>query len=635
MTGTPANLDRLLHAWQARITGGVAPTSLTLALLDWAVHLAGSPGAQQRLADKAVRKAGRLAAHVAERWRDPAAPACIEPLPQDHRFDDPAWRQWPFDILVQAFLLSQQWWHNATTGVEGVNRHHEEVVAFCARQMLDIVSPSNFLLTNPEVLARTMHEGGRNLLRGAGNLVEDSLRAVAGRPPVGAEAYPVGEVVAITSGVVVFRNRLIEVIQYRPATEAVHPEPVLIVSAPIMKYYILDLSPENSLVRYLVERGHTVFVVSWHNPDEGDRDLGLEDYRTLGIEAALDAVTAVVPDQRVHAVGYCLGGTWMSIAAAAWARDGDKRLASLTLFATQVDFTEVGELSLFVDEDQVTYLEDLMWDRGYLDKTQMAGAFQLLRSADLLWSRNVRQYLLGEREPMTDLMAWNADGTRLPYRMHSENLRSLFLGNDLAQGRFLVGGRPISLTDISVPIFSVGTERDHVCPWRSVYKLGMLADTEVTFLLTSGGHNAGIVSPPGHPHRSYRVATHREGELRMDPDSWQNATPVHTGSWWPCWQEWLAERSAPPAALPTLGAPRSRIPGPRRGTRHLRPREVSRPCPSTPGRSERCSSTARSSGCGRSTRPTRSSWQRSTGSSRCATGTCGSSARAPCRQRRT
>jgi polyhydroxyalkanoate synthase subunit PhaC len=286
VTGTPANLDRLLHAWQARITGGVAPTSLTLALLDWAVHLAGSPGAQQRLADKAVRKAGRLAAHVAERWRDPAAPACIEPLPQDHRFDDPAWRQWPFDILVQAFLLSQQWWHNATTGVEGVNRHHEEVMAFCARQMLDVVSPSNFLLTNPEVLARTTQEGGRNLLRGAGNLVEDSLRAVAGRPPVGAEAYPVGEVVAITSGVVVFRNRLIEVIQYRPATEAVHPEPVLIVSAPIMKYYILDLSPENSLVRYLVERGHTVFVVSWHNPDEGDRDLGLEDYRTLGIEAA-------------------------------------------------------------------------------------------------------------------------------------------------------------------------------------------------------------------------------------------------------------------------------------------------------------------------------------------------------------
>jgi polyhydroxyalkanoate synthase len=561
MTAVPTNLDRLLHAAQARITGGVSPTSLTLAYLDWAVHLAGSPGALQRLADKAVRKAERLAAHVAEYARDPTAPACIEPLPQDHRFDDPLWRTPPFNVLGQGFLLTQQWWHNATTGIEGVSKHHEDVVAFCARQALDVWSPSNFVLTNPEVLARTVHEGGSNLRRGAANLVEDWLRTAAGQPPVGADAYPVGKKVGITSGVVVFRNRLMEVIQYRPTTEEVHPEPVLIVSAPIMKYYLLDLSPENSLVRYLVERGHTVFAVSWHNPDDGDRDLGLADYLTSGIEAALDAVTAIVPDRHVHAVGYCLGGTWTSIVAAAMARDGDKRLATLTLLATQTDFTEVGELSLFLDEDQVTYLEDLMWDRGYLDKTQMAGAFQLLRTADLLWSRMVRQYLLGEREPMTDLMAWNADATRLPYRMHSENLRSLFLGNDLAQGRFMAGGRPVSLTDITAPIFMVATERDHVCPWRSVYKLGMLADTDVTFLLTSGGHNAGIVSPPGHPHRRYRVATHHEGERRLDPDTWQRSTPVQPGSWWPVWQAWLAERSSSPAVPPSLGAPAVGYPG--------------------------------------------------------------------------
>ena len=275
----------------------------------------------------------------------------------------------------------------------------------------------------------------------------------------------------------------------------------------------------------------------------------------MGVEAALDAVSAVVPDQRVHALGYCLGGTLHVDRRRGVARDGDKRLASLTLLATQTDFTEVGELSLFVDEDQVTYLEDLMWDRGYLDGAQMAGAFQLLRSADLLWSRSVRQYLLGEREPMTDLMAWNADATRLPSRMHSEYLRRLFLGNDLAQGRYLAAGRPVSLTDIRAPIFLVGTEADHISPWRSVYKLTMLADSDVTFLLTAGGHNAGIVSPPGHPRRSYRIATHREGERLLDPDTWLQSTPVRTGSWWPAWQRWLADRSAPPGPPPPIGAP--------------------------------------------------------------------------------
>jgi polyhydroxyalkanoate synthase len=548
-------LDRSLHAAMARFTVGVAPMTLIGAYADWAAHLSYSPGKQIQLGEKALRKWLRLVTYANRNAfnteeRDPV----ITPLPQDRRFLDDAWRKFPYDLIYQSFLLTQQWWHNATTGIRGVNAEDEKIVAFGTRQWLDVFSPSNHLLGNPEVAQRTATEMGMNLARGAHNFVEDWERMVAGRKPVGTELFRVGHELAVTPGKVVYRNRLIELIQYAPATAQVRPEPVLIVPAWIMKYYILDLSPHNSLVKYLTQQGYTVFMISWKNPGPADRDLSMEDYRTLGVIAALEAVSTIVKGRSVHAVGYCIGGTLLAIAAAAMARDGDNRLKSATFFASQTDFTEAGELMLFINESQLAFLEDVMWEQGFLDSRQMAGTFQMLRSNDLIWSRMVRTYLMGEREPMTDLNAWNADATRMPYRQHAEYLRRLFLDNDLAEGRYPAGGRPVALSDVRVPIFNVGTESDHVAPWRSVFKFNLLADTDVTFLLTSGGHNAGIVSEPGHPKRHYRVATKRADDHYVDPDVWLAKTPVTEGSWWPEWVAWLDARSGARGAPPKMGA---------------------------------------------------------------------------------
>jgi polyhydroxyalkanoate synthase len=546
--------DRWLHAQLGRLTAGVSPPALLLAYADWLSHLALSPAKQAQLLHKAWRKLHRLALYLPHAG-DPGSPCCIEPLPQDKRFAADAWRQWPFNAWSQAFLLGQQWWHNATTGVRGVSRHHEDVVTFITRQMLDIASPSNFVPTNPEVLRRTAETLGANLAAGWANWCEDWERALAGRPPAGSEAYRVGHEVAATPGKVVLRNALVELIQYTPTTAQVHPEPVLIVPAWIMKYYVLDLQPQESLVKYLVDRGHTVFCVSWKNPGDAERDFGMDDYLRMGLFDTLDAVGAIVPGVKVHAAGYCLGGTLLAIGAAALASRNDERLATLTLLAAQTDFSEPGEIGLFIDDAEVTFLEDVMFDRGYLTREQMAGSFQLLRSNDLVWSRHVREYLMGERAPMTALMAWNVDATRMPYRMHSEYLRGLFLGNDLAAARFRVAGRPVSLTDIRAPVFCLGTETDHVAPWRSVYKLHLLTDTEVTFVLTTGGHNAGVVSAPGHPRRSYRVHTQAHGDKYLDPEQYLAQANAKPGSWWPEWQRWLAGHSSAPVSPPRTGAP--------------------------------------------------------------------------------
>lgn len=548
-------LDQAAYAAIARMTGGLSPAALGNAYADWAVHLAFSPGKQAELGVKLVRKWSRLARYMTScALQGEAAPPCIEPLPQDGRFRAPEWQRWPFNILSQAFLLNQQWWHNATTGVRGVTRQNADIVEFATRQMLDVASPSNFLATNPVVQKRTLETGGKNLLQGAANWFEDAQRDLKGEPPAGAAAFEPGRNVAVTPGKVVFRNRLMELIQYTPTTGAVQAEPVLIVPAWIMKYYILDLSEQNSLVRHLVGQGFTVFMISWLNPGPDARDIAFDDYRSLGVMAALEAVSAIVPGSKIHGAGYCLGGTMLSIAASAMARDADDRLATLTLLAAQTDFTEAGELRLFITESQVSFLESLMWSQGTLNTKQMAGAFQLLRSNDLIWSKVIHDYLMGEREPMNDLMAWNADATRMPYRMHSEYLRQLYLDNDLAEGRLRVAGRPVALGDIRAPIYAVGTEKDHVAPWRSVFKLHLLTDTDVTFALTGGGHNGGIVSPPGRPGRHYRVLTKLSSEPHLGPDAWLEAAMVKDGSWWEDWTAWLTARSSGFVAPPSLGS---------------------------------------------------------------------------------
>ncbi len=554
-------IDRKARANFARLTLGLSPTAVAIAYFDWLAHLAVAPGKQARMTEKAWRKFIRLGIYAIESLQNPQTSRCIEPLPQDRRFAHESWQRWPYNFIYQAFLLNQQWWHNATTGVDGVSKRNEHAVTFITRQLLDMISPSNIPVLNPEIIQTTLAEGGGNLVRGWMHFFEDVKQALREEKPADTEAFQVGRDVAITPGKVVYRNRIMELIQYSPTTDSVYREPVLMLSAWMMKYYIMDLSPNNSMVKYLVDRGHTVFMISWVNPGPEDRDLSMEDYRTLGIMQALEAISAIVPDEKVHAVGYCLGGILLTIAAATMARDRDNRLASITLFTTMTDFTEAGELAVFLNPSGIAFLEDMMWDRGYLDPKQASGGFQLLKSRDLIWSKMVREYFLGKREPMFDLMAWNADATRMPYRQHSELIRRLYRDNELAHGHYQVKGYPIVLSDIHVPIFAVAAERDHVAPWHSVYKLHLQSDaTELTFVLTGGGHNVGIISEPGHTRHGYQISTSREGDRYIDPNLWQEQTPKREGSWWPAWQQWLIERSTDKVKPRDMGAPDQNYP---------------------------------------------------------------------------
>ena len=535
------NVEREFRAMLAKMTGGIAAQDYGAAFWDWWLNLAKSPEKQAELQQTAMKQAMDL-------WRFNAEAMQGKPMAPtengDRRFANPAWQQYPFNVWAQAFRNGMSLLEQSARAIPGVEPRNAQLVEFAARQAGESLSPTNNPLTNPEVLQQTIAEGGQNLARGYKHYLDDIERTIQGGEAPGTEDFRVGEKVAVTEGKVIFRNELIELIQYSPTTPDVHAEPVLIVPAWIMKYYILDLSPKNSLVAWLVDQGYTVFMMSWKNPTAADRELGMDDYLRKGVYTALDAVGAVVPDRDIHAVGYCIGGTLLSIAAAALAEWGDTRIKDITLFAAQTDFSEPGELSLYISPAQIEMLEALMYKEGVLDSKQMGGAFTMLRAHDLLWQPAVKSYLKGERDGMIDLMAWNADGTRMPWKMHTEYLIGLYLRNDLAEGRFKVEGETISLKDIRVPMFVVGTETDHVAPWKSVYKVsGLTSSPEFTFLLTSGGHNAGIISGPAHPKRRHRVRTQKAGEMALPADAWFAQTEAKPGSWWPIWADWLNSHS--------------------------------------------------------------------------------------------
>jgi polyhydroxyalkanoate synthase len=555
----PDPLDRQFRGQMAQMTGGLALSAFSAAWMDWMTHLALSPGRQLQLQQDTVARALDSSA-FAMRALGAAGHGTLSPADgldgaADKSFADPAWSQFPFNVLARTHQNTQALLKDSVRGVAGMSPYHADLLDFAVRMAADASSPANGLASNPELLAQTQSEQGQNLVRGLKHLAEDVRRTLQGGEPAGSNEFAPGQGVAVTPGKVVFRNELIEVIQYAPTTKDVHAEPVLIVPAWIMKYYILDLSPRNSMVKYLVDQGHTVFMMSWKNPGEKDRELGMADYIDLGLRAAVDVVARVVPQRKIHAVGYCIGGTLLSIGSAAMARAGDDRLGSVTMFAAQTDFSEPGELAFFINPGQLAALDATMHRKGVLESRQMGGAFALLRGQDLVWQPLINNYLKGRRDPMIDLMSWNADGTRMPFRMHTEYLHRLYLDNDLARNRYVHDGRRVRLSDIRVPMFVVGTEADHVAPWASVYKVdNLVRSDDFTFLLTAGGHNAGIVCGPVHPKRSYKVRTRHLADPHLAPEEWAEAAPRLPGSWWPEWQQWLARHSSGKVKPPKMGA---------------------------------------------------------------------------------
>ena len=466
-----------------------------------------------------------------------------EPDPADRRFADPEWKTNPlFDFLRQAYAIATHWANDMVEQAE-VDPATRDKAAFYLRQVAGAISPSNFIGTNPELLRATLSENAENLVRGMKMLAED-IEAGKGALKIrqsDATKFELGRDMATTPGKVIFRNDLMELIQYAPATPDVYARPLLITPPWINKFYVLDLNPEKSFVRWCVEQGLTVFVISWVNPDERHAQKSFEDYIREGVFAALDAIEAATGEREVTAIGYCVGGTLLSIALALMAATGDKRITSATLFTTQTDFTDAGDLKLFVDSARIGALEEKMRQTGYLEGAKMASAFNMLRPNELIWGYFVNNYLKG-KEPMPfDLLTWNSDSTRMPAANHSFYLRNCYLDNTLARGEMTMAGHRLDLKAVTIPIYELAAREDHIAPARSVFTGAKMFGGEVRYVLAGSGHIAGVVNPPAKPKYQYWLGEQpREG---VEYEDWLARANEHKGSWWPDWMQWIAAQA--------------------------------------------------------------------------------------------
>lgn len=457
----------------------------------------------------------------------------------DRRFRHEDWAAEPvFSYIKQSYLLASQWMRNLVTDVEGLDEKTAEKVRFFTERYLDAMSPTNFALTNPAVLEKIIETKGGNLVHGLRNMLEDLERG-KGQLQIqmtDTEAFELGKNVAVTPGKVVYQNRMFQLIQYTPTTDQVFRRPLLVVPPWINKFYIMDLQPKNSLLRWLVEQGHSVFVISWINPDESYRDTGFEDYLKEGVITATDVVAEITGENEINSIGYCIGGTLLTTALAYMKAKGDKRIRSATYFTTMLDFSNPGELGVFIDQEQIASLEQRMEQDGYLEGSSMAGAFNLMRANDLIWSFYINNYLLGNDPRPFDLLYWNSDSTRMPAKMHSWYLRNMYGENRLSSpGGISIDGTPIDVSTVDIPVCFASTVEDHIAPWKSTYKGAQLFSGPVHFILGGSGHIAGIINPPEAEKYDYRVTD----VLEDDPDGWAERAEKIAGSWWPEWQRWV------------------------------------------------------------------------------------------------
>jgi polyhydroxyalkanoate synthase subunit PhaC len=468
---------------------------------------------------------------------EPSEPV-IKPAADDRRFKDSLWDEsYVFDFIKQSYLLTARWLQSTVRQVEGLDDKTARKVDFYTRQFVDAMAPSNFAVTNPEVIRSTLESGGENLLKGLSNLLTDLERG-KGKLAIkmtDLNAFRVGENIAVTPGKVVFQNELMQLLQYTPTTETVHKRPLLIMPPWINKFYILDLREKNSFIKWAVGQGHTVFVISWVNPDETLANRSFDDYMVQGPLAALDAIEAATGEREVNVIGYCLGGTLLAATLAYMAERNDNRFVSATFFTTMVDFAEAGELSVFIDEEQLAALEERMSEKGYLEARDMATTFNMLRANDLIWSFVVNNYLLGKDPFPFDLLYWNSDSTRMPAAMHSFYLRKMYQENLLSKGQIRLLNTRIDLTKIRLPVFILSTREDHIAPWKSTYVATQLYQGPVTFCLSASGHIAGVVNPPAAKKYCYWT----NPTNAKTPDAWLQSAQQTPGSWWTEWDTWV------------------------------------------------------------------------------------------------